>query len=1227
MAIQMLLGVCRIGNYICVVMLLLTLIRNHVYSEDFECNFDEPDLCGFTQDTNDDLQFLHQSGLTPTEGTGPPGDHTSGFGHYMYFQASGATFGSNARIISPRFVGGTSDDDEYDGVKITFWASKNGEEMGDLRLFKMDAPSGTETVTSTSSTMQQILEVPGVLGTQWVKKNVTIPKPAGDFYIVFEATCGASSASDIAIDDVTVNDDIIPGPTPLETFNCTFEEPDTCVFTQDDTDDFNLWKYVASNNLNPHAMRKDHTTGDDTGSYMSVDAYNHRLDWYWWGWRRTSADQSAGQVARLISPMITKVNEGEDPACLLFFYHMHGGDGVGQIRVFIKNETSEDLGGLEWFLGGERGSVWRAAEVRIDQPLDFQIIFQITAGNLENIAIDDISLSRYECPGEHPVALVPSVDCDFGEAEICYYTHDPTANFNWIWTNRATDSSFTGPAQDHTRGDELGFYVHISSSGQRPESKARLISPLVNPQTSSSCLEFWYHMYGSHIGQLNVYLKNHDGTLPNKPVWSLSGNQGNVWHRASFVINRMTQDFHVVFEGVLGRFYRTDIAIDDVAFYPNSPCPYYPTQEPIPTTIPSGLLFNMSCTFEEDSCNFTQATDDILDWQRVRASYLQQELNGWRYTNMLSRRFPKWNRLKGPATDHTTESHDGWFMAFWYRWSWYSPRLARNDQSRIISPLMSGSDQPRCLTFYIFKDGYTTDFMNVYFQYYGETREIDPDWAYFWPSYKYWMRKMVDIPPSDRPFNIIFEAVVPGPNSRWRQYMMFIIDDVKVESGVCPRLNRNPASCDFEEDTCNYWGHWTRISGETPSRHTGPPSDHTIGNSSGHYMYFETSQPVRPRSVGYLISPRMHWYGKQCVRFYYHASGNDTRRMEVYLREQAQWSNQGQQLTQLKLIEGKQKDAWVPVNADIEISGDFNIIFKAYAGRGYQSDIAVDDIIILNHPCVDLVTETSCDFELGPDNCGFTNSAKNEISWDWYDAIYGKGFPLLSKSVATNSFMYLSLYNSSSSKRQINELYSGHLTVSPTTRDLCISVEYLIEGTSDQTIAVIVEEKDGTRRQAGSVSNKNMTEWKMYTASLLQSHSLKPYIVYKVVISVESSDNAALIAVDNFVVSSATCASLGSTSGSASRRSNRSGMAAGLTFLILLIVAALAVLAFIYRSRIQSLVHRCSQSVTEMNYKRSDVAFVNEDKKESVEISATGNQESPTAPESTIEDDKKTQIN
>lgn len=52
-------------------------------------------------------------------------------------------------------------------------------------------------------------------------------------------------------------------------------------------------------------------------------------------------------------------------------------------------------------------------------------------------------------------------------------------------------------------------------------------------------------MYGSHIGQLNVYFKYNDSALPDKPAWSLSGNQGNTWHRATSLITDMTRDFRV----------------------------------------------------------------------------------------------------------------------------------------------------------------------------------------------------------------------------------------------------------------------------------------------------------------------------------------------------------------------------------------------------------------------------------------------------------------------------------------------------------------------------------------------------------------------------------------------------------------------------------------------------------------------------------------------------------
>ena len=59
-----------------------------------------------------------------------------------------------------------------------------------------------------------------------------------------------------------------------------------------------------------------------------------------------------------------------------------------------------------------------------------------------------------------------SVSCTFEEREICYYEQDQTDDLDWIWTNRGTDESFTGPDKDHTfefYDWELGkkFYKNI----------------------------------------------------------------------------------------------------------------------------------------------------------------------------------------------------------------------------------------------------------------------------------------------------------------------------------------------------------------------------------------------------------------------------------------------------------------------------------------------------------------------------------------------------------------------------------------------------------------------------------------------------------------------------------------------------------------------------------------------------------------------------------------------
>merc|ERR1719239_1420401 len=71
-------------------------------------------------------------------------------------------------------------------------------------------------------------------------------------------------------------------------------------------------------------------------------------------------------------------------------------------------------------------------------------------------------------------------------------------------------------------------------------------------------------------------------------------------------------------------------------------------------------------------------------------------------------------------------------------------------------------------------------------------------------------------------------------------------------SGEIPQcVAGTTTSCDFEQDNCG-WSHdtsadfqWLRHKGSTPTAKTGPQADHTTGTAEGHYVFVESSSPVK----------------------------------------------------------------------------------------------------------------------------------------------------------------------------------------------------------------------------------------------------------------------------------------------------------------------------------------------------------------------------------------------
>ena len=67
--------------------------------------------------------------------------------------------------------------------------------------------------------------------------------------------------------------------------------------------------------------------------------------------------------------------------------------------------------------------------------------------------------------------------------------------------------------------------MYTEASRQSRGDIAKLISPKLLFR-GSTCIQFYYHMYGASMGTLNVYVNGRN-------VFTASGNKGSMWHRAN----------------------------------------------------------------------------------------------------------------------------------------------------------------------------------------------------------------------------------------------------------------------------------------------------------------------------------------------------------------------------------------------------------------------------------------------------------------------------------------------------------------------------------------------------------------------------------------------------------------------------------------------------------------------------------------------------------------------
>jgi hypothetical protein len=132
---------------------------------------------------------------------------------------------------------------------------------------------------------------------------------------------------------------------------------------------------------------------------------------------------------------------------------------------------------------------------------------------------------------------------------------------DWSVQTGATPTGGTGPTADHTSG--TGNYLYTEAAGC---NNFELLTPCFNFNANIPFpeLSFYYHMRGTNVGTLTIEADT-TGVGNYVPVWTLSGNQGNNWIKATIDLTAFAgyvTKFR--FKVVMANGTSSDIAIDDV---------------------------------------------------------------------------------------------------------------------------------------------------------------------------------------------------------------------------------------------------------------------------------------------------------------------------------------------------------------------------------------------------------------------------------------------------------------------------------------------------------------------------------------------------------------------------------------------------------------------------------------------------------------------------------------
>ena len=529
-------------------------------------------------------------------------------------------------------------------------------------------------------------------------------------------------------------------------------------------------------------------------------------------------------------------------------------------------------------------SDWKKFEIFIgEQPAGYQVDFMGDPIDTKKsqIAIDDVEFLNCAKINE---PTDQSLDCDF-ENGFCYYYPDKTSDFYW---QRGDGSDYNGPLFDHTTGK--GYFIYVDSFyPQKSGDIARITSSKQTKVNKEFCFTFWYHMFGSTVGSLNMYVDKFVGDSFNRTkMWEKDGTQGNQWNEQKITL--MSSDpWKVTFEGIVGKMFYGDIALDDLSMV-EGPCERN----------------KLKCDFEIDLCDYKQHYG--VNWTRGQPSK--------------------------DSIDHTFLTNEGNFAYIEFFKSRGRARGSLISDYYVV-------DMPRCLSFWYFINGaenaqlfvQETDSRNIT-ELWTKKSHMNDEWRYG--------QTTVGFAPNGTA--VIFEALYGDTNA------IIGIDDIEMMFGPCPEpLScdfEDMSTCSWLQSKNDVLD-WEFGQGKTAGS-LGPSVDHTINDDDGVYLKLDSNYYDNIGDNAILTSEYIPGTNGElsCFRLWYYMHG------ETAVGELNIFLNSSGSYRLLMGLNGEQGASWQQLNVDLQSQEEFRIYIEGVVlGNGKKGIIAIDDVEYFKGSC------------------------------------------------------------------------------------------------------------------------------------------------------------------------------------------------------------------------------------------------------------------------------------